>query len=302
MIDNLKLLHPCEDIQGFISMHRENLVAKVNLDSEGKSKRSLMRIGEYRVEIVETSNKKGYIIVRGSLHKAFAHGKNFSRFTFEDVCSEIGNLESLLGIDANQWLIQNLEIGVNVATEFEPYFFLRKNLLLYRNRTFKPFHSTKDAVNIGFQSNTTRPVVKIYDKSKQYKLDFNLLRYELRYKKSDSLKLHGITRLADLLNRSRFSRLTDLLLMKFDSVLMYDPTIDVNTLGLKDQRFVEESKHVRYWEDLIDNVSSSTIKREKARLRLLSSTKGSNMHWNLRQQIAEEIEKCMKSSRDSDLV
>jgi hypothetical protein len=116
-------------IDGFKAILKDNLIkirSHPDLDfllpssiKTGEVKENEFPEAEYRGLIF--TDKKSHIEVKGSLHKFYNHGnQNYDDFNFAKIKRAIYILSEQPGIVINRARLTNLEIGVNIITEFNP--------------------------------------------------------------------------------------------------------------------------------------------------------------------------------------
>lgn len=163
--------------------------------------------------------------IKGSLHKYYnekaqKRSQNFNDFYFSQIYEQIRGLIKKYQIE-NSTSITNLEFGFNLAVEKDPQIILDSNILMNNfkapNKNLK-FSGKGDLKE--FQM--TDYSIKIYNKSKHFNLDTNVLRVELKITQKRFLKKLGINKLEDLLNKETFLRLFEVLRDKIEGVLIID--------------------------------------------------------------------------------
>ena len=197
MIDFIKAVWTVPCYKEVVNKMQGRIYSKLYHDGELQFPYEIDVSEQYKVKIFEGVAQKHYLfMLTGSLHKNHHNGNNYKRFTYKMLLKEIEFLEKVLGLNAKDLKLQNLEIAVNIKTQFKPYQFLKKNLLLYHCNPFEAYNVSSN-VRLEYYSDTY-PSYKIYDKGMQFSLPINLLRLELKYKKSEGLNKYGIYNLNDL--------------------------------------------------------------------------------------------------------
>lgn len=294
MVDFVKLVHVTSDIGQFFLKHKSILKSEMELENGELLYPFFGNIEGYKMVIRESNARSHYVVeVTGSLHKNYFGGKNHERFKIQMLNTEIGRLEKLLGINADELVIQNLEFGVNLEIESPPFEYLEENLLLYKRSEFNKYDTGSKNMYLGYHYKGL-PSIKIYDKGKQYGLPKNLLRYELRYLKSCRLNEMGISTLDDLRKIECINRLSNKLREHWKSVLLYEEGMDLKNTGMseKDKKFFKNSGHVKYWRNIIKDKSRTTFYNSERRLKRLIEKHGKNVHKIIGNQIDAEIKKC----------
>ena len=209
--------------------------------------------------------------ILGSIHKYHnimmdKGNHNYDNFYYSQIEAEIRGLIKKYNIE-NDTSITNLEFGFNLAVEKNPQIILDSNILMNNlkapNKNLK-FSGKGDLKE--FQM--TDYSIKIYNKSKQFKLDTNILRVELKITQKRFLQKLGIFKLEDLLNKDTFFRLFESLRDKIEGVVIID--------GFQDKMMLETDKdklnkysNPNYWINLKSTKSLKQISRLKKELETL---------------------------------
>jgi hypothetical protein len=163
--------------------------------------------------------------ISGSIHKYYNimmenGNQNYDDFYFSQIEKQIRGLIKKYQIE-NSTRITNLEFGFNLAVEKDPQVILDSNILMNNlkapNKNLK-FSGKGDLKE--FQMNDYS--IKIYNKSKQFKLDTNILRVEIKITLKRFLQKLGIFKLEDLLNKDTFFRLFEVLRSKIEGLLIIE--------------------------------------------------------------------------------
>jgi hypothetical protein len=204
---------------------------------------------EYKLQLLKLkSGRTGYRLnISGSLHKNHQKGTNFEPFTFGDLVSEVRHLCTSLKIDPAKTYLQNIEIGLNLPSWFNPIQYLDDNLLVFQNSIFKKYDPDKRGREIGFYCKKTDFTIKIYDKGFQFDLIQDLLRFEIKFNKMRELKKFGIVTLADLTDQTKVRRLITILEKAWSEVLIYDIKEMPKNLTASQKRFLENCSSKDYW-------------------------------------------------------
>ena len=246
---------------GFFKRYKLSIIYVQNINKEG--------------EVFETN----HMTITGSLHCNSQNGSNIENFTFNEMIKEIYNLCDGLKLQADRVKIDNLEFGVNIPFHEPVFNFLRRNLIQYKVNSFNRYDPDKTGKVIGYYATLSQYQVKVYDKSLQYDLKGNIMRYERRYIKMQPLSQANIKMLSDLLNASNIKKLSTLLLKSWNEVLIYDDVIDL----VKPER-AKEWKNPKYWESIKD----SNIRRfndHRRKFKLAIDQKVDNAHSQINKQI-----------------
>lgn len=227
----------------------------------------------------------GLITLSGSLHKYFNDGlHNHNQFTHENYLNALERLKNDFAVSPENLYIQTLEYGVNIKPPIRTKEIL-DNLLMHRQT-----ESETKINNIRGhykQFKHDKYIIKAYDKSKQFKLKSELLRFEIKETNwSENRLKHGIKTLADF-NKSDKTIFVNRLNNKWDEIIFYDPTIK----GLS--KWYKYS-HLKFWSD--DNIKKQKSKHLKRLNNLIQ-----NHSNNIKGQISNLILGNIKEVQNSDL-
>jgi hypothetical protein len=158
------------------------------------------------------------LFIQGSLPKYY-FGNNYQNLMYSDFLKVIRKLELQFGIDPRELVFQNIEFGLSVDTkELNPFNFLESEVIDYKVTTKEINTHNGKGYTISFPLNNY--IVKLYDKGKQYNLESNLLRFEIRVKKMVHVKKTRIKTLHDLKDIGKWDMLKEFLVKTFDDILI----------------------------------------------------------------------------------
>lgn len=174
------------------------------------------------------NSDKYYSKVSGSIHYYFNGGlHNYNDFSFSNIVQVVDEIGKFFEINnANE--LNNLEFGVNIRLPFEPKIIL-DNLVTHKGKSFS--HVTKQGENY-HQCQHSQFIIKMYDKSLQFGLSDNVLRFEIKVVKMQYLHRNGIEikSLKCLKNKAVYEPLGRLLLKVFDEVVIDCENMDMSQL------------------------------------------------------------------------
>ncbi|HRP39296.1 MAG TPA: hypothetical protein PLM55_06400 [Chitinophagales bacterium] len=200
---------------------------------------------EYRNLCIEIF-ASGRVQISGSLHK-YCKGENHSDFTFQELRNCITELCLKLNVEPSQVNIHNIEFGVNVHTNFNPFEFCR-NVIAYKNNSFAKFRTNgKDKIDIGFIASQQQYAVKVYDKGKQYRKHLNCLRFEVRVEKMRFLENAGLRTLSDLCKPKVQIQLGTILDEVFAELIIRE-SVNISNLTSREQRIYLQCTNPKEWE------------------------------------------------------
>jgi len=185
----------------------------------------------------------GRVEIKGSLHKYYAGGANYSTFSLLDVRIAIGKLTKELCIAPEKLVVHNLEFGVNLNTSFEPQLFLR-SLVVYKNQ---PFNTMKiKGQGYGKECYLSHYGIKVYDKGTQYTRPEKILRFEKKVFKMQAIHA-GATTLRSLLDESFIQVCSRQLIDSYSKVIVTEK-VDLKNLTKPETKLFIECKNPLNWE------------------------------------------------------
>lgn len=221
----------------------------------------------------------GLITLSGSLHKYFNDGlHNHNQFTYENYLNALERLKNEFAVSPENLYIQTLEYGVNLKPPIRTKKIL-DNLLMHRHTKAESPINNKRGYYKQFKHD--KYIIKAYDKRKQFKLNSELMRFEIKVNNwSENRLKHGIKTLADF-NKSDKTIFVNNLVDKWNEIIFYDPTINCldkwdkysNQNFWSDEKIKKQKyKHVKRLNNLIQN-QSENIKGQISNL-ILENIKG----------------------------
>lgn len=201
-----------------------------------------------------TGQKKVYL--KGSIHKFFTGGTNYSDFNFESLKTALNSLKSSLGICLDDSKVHSIEFGVNIELPYSCKGII-KQIISYSGTTPSEcsFHGKGQLIRFV----RSQHILKIYNKGLQYfnsghlkTNPDNLLRYELHIDKMQYLNAKGIDLnfLSDLLEHEVIVQLSSVLLDSFKDLIFFDPTLLKVDCNDKTRLFLTECSNPKYWNSL----------------------------------------------------
>jgi hypothetical protein len=233
------------------------------------------QIAEYRkFEFSVKLNK--YLNVKGSFHKYWdTENANYKDYTINDYYLTLNELEQKFNINPFNAILHNLEFGVNVILPFKTQTFLN-SIISFKGKEYKKESFNGRGYLLRFEFGQFE--LKIYDKGFQYLQQNNILRFEIKVKKMEYLKSKNIhlNNYTDLLNIENINKLKSLLIKTFKELLIYDDTIEINTIKKRIEcEILLNGKNPKYWNQLkLQN--KNTYKKKRTRFRELVLKYGSS--------------------------
>ncbi len=178
-----------------------------------------------------------WIDISGSLTK-YQYSENYSNLTFSDLCYAIDSLAKTVNKHPNELILRSFEFGLNIHM-----FNNQKALELtdlafnYKKIFFEPIASkNKDPISIGKKCRLQEYDIKIYSKTIEYELPFEILRVEVKVKKMCLVRKHNIKTLEDLKDIEKLYELLKILIEKVGNTFFYDTSINFQALSQVDKQ------------------------------------------------------------------
>jgi hypothetical protein len=209
------------------------------------TKRDKYFVKRFKNLVVEVYPKSKTIKVEGSLHRYFNGGthnhNDFDRVALYDTIVEVCQILNTAPQNAH---IHGIEFGINVRTPFNPSFVLEHLLSLNTETAKKDQEFYFDFYEFDF----AKYRFKIYNKSQQHKLDFDLLRVEVHVKKMQWLASKGslLKTLEDLQQLQHLQKLGEILINCFDEIIIAEP-LETSTMTAKDAHQYEQLIKLDSW-------------------------------------------------------
>lgn len=247
MIDNLKIhVINKNDFEKHI-VNNSIIELKPVLDYFSTRKGQISKRG--KLSNLDISITPNTATIKGSIHKFenisfYGENQNYNDFNYTSIKYLISFLIDLFNISRNTYLT-NLEMGFNILIDNDPQKLIDYNILMYdlknHNKDLKFFGKGdfKQFIKTDYS-------LKIYNKSKPYGLDYNVLRIELKITAKRFLQKLGVFSLEDLEDKSVLRKIFLFLYDEFEKVLIIDDfeNLDIPLIDL-DRLYIYTNPH--YW-------------------------------------------------------
>lgn len=221
----------------------------------------------------------GTVTLSGSLHKYWNKGAhNYNDFNTEAVKWVLNDLKEKFNIEPEQCILKCLEIGINITppiptNEILDYSFLHKTL---------PFEYQKNSEEGKYkQAQHSQYIIKLYNKalhylSKGFKIQNEIMRFEIKYTKMQKLNEKGIFDLNSLVNYGLHNFKSELL-TEWQNVLFFDDTIQIDPLSAKTKTKLLEYSNQNYWTGLLKNHQTKNFRYHKNQLQKITLQNSNNI-------------------------
>ena len=208
-----------------------------------------------KLESMDITITEKKVCIMNSIHKLNNYRKhrvnrNHDDFKYSEIIENINFIESRL-INIEKATLSKLEFGLNIEIDFPAKFIIRNNIMMHKkkihnhNKKFEGRGELKqfDHSNYDF---------KIYDKAKQYNLPRNVIRFEIKHKRSKSFNPYGIHNILDLTSKENLKMLFENLIHRFEELTIIDNYRDNPNIPEEVKNEIEQYTSYNFWETLSD--------------------------------------------------
>jgi hypothetical protein len=265
MIDGIKILRLPINIDGLI----KNCLlvwplSNISIDGEFINRPQVAEYNGIRF-ILKNSNVK----LSGSLHKYSNRGlHNYNDFYVNDLTSVINEICDKFSFDSKEAELNGVEFGINVNIPCTPQIFI-DSIIHYKGTPFERMNI--NGKGYGRECIKDNFIIKCYDKSLQYLLPGNVLRFEIKVIKMRFFEDNGIIlkTLNDLKNIEIYPGLSSILTRYFEELLVYNQNSDISKLSDEQQNLILRGSNPLYWLERRQNIAQNSAKRKSYQRELL---------------------------------
>lgn len=235
----------------------------------------LNKVAMYKNLKIEISTnlktKFSTINITGSIHKYAQNNTNHQDFNFANVKETINELCNTLHLNPSNCLLHHIEFGLNINPLHSTTDILN-SIILCKGIDYekKEFNNTGYLKSFEF----SQYKIKIYDKGKQYDLNNNLLRFEVKVQRMQYLHSKGIkiNTLYDLTTSVFYTDLLKVIISNIDNILFYDYRIEqLQILNKNHLLIMAKGANPQYWIKLKNLVSANTFYKKLNEFKTLES-------------------------------
>jgi hypothetical protein len=212
---------------------------------------------------VGVSNHTGY--VKNSLHKLHnfnTTGKeqNHDDFGYSKLCETIDFLSKGV-INAGTTKLTQLEFGLNLEIDKLPESVVRRNFLMHNLKGGSSNTYQRKGELKQFSHNNY--FIKVYDKGKQFDLEENVLRFEIKFIKAKEFQNLGIYNITDLKSKRNLNKLFQYLLKRFNELTIVDDFDDISIPDKEDYDKLGRYTNPNFWSEEIKEKHRQTKARHR---------------------------------------
>jgi hypothetical protein len=245
------------------------------------------RIAKYKglqIKVAPT----GHVYLSGSVHKFFNGGEhNSNDYTFSDYRYTLDMLNDELGIDSNNCLIQNLEVGVNLRNLSSSTSTILDSCIITKRKKFQDqvLHNGNYRI-----AKLSQYALKAYDKAMQYQLPEEVFRWEMKYNKAQRINVDCRYSLSDLCRSDVSLHLGNALTKSWENVLFVDSRL-IQKTAIEDGLSVMQWSNPVYWENLAKTSRGNLKNRYYRELDKCKSwtSQNSSLHYEIKEAIEDKV-------------
>lgn len=257
----------------------------------GKFERYLLAVKQVDTYIHGSLESRHFtLLIKGSFHKNYYHGRNYKRFHHVDLQAEVMHLCDALQLLPQDIRLQNVEVGVNLLLPYNVNWFINTAVLMHKTVAYTDYRPDRTGRILGRYAEHAQYSIKCYDKGAQNLLDYQLMRFEVRITKMQIVSVYGIETVADLMNNNKVTTLLKLLTDAWDNTLIHEPNIDIASIVLTDiqKELMQGGRHRDYWL-LLHRDRGQYFNKQRTKFRELSARySNSHTHQMVRKLILSE--------------
>ena len=204
----------------------------------------------------------------GSIHKTInvidqLGNHNHNDLSIDRIKTELERLQLDYGIDPSKTKLRGIEFGFNIEVDNTPSSIITNHIIAW-NRYPVARNMIYNGLGRFYEWRQSQYLIKIYDKSDQYKLNTHKMRFEKKVIRSEYLNKMGIYYLSDLVDPKLLRVLADDLLFAYDKLLFIDE-FDSTVLSHKDQIVWSKMINPKYWENYSKSTQPQLIRKRHQR-------------------------------------
>lgn len=212
------------------------------------------------------------VCLMNSLHKLNNYRKNslnmnHNDFKYSEIVENIDFLDNSM-LNIHKSTLSKLEFGLNIELDYPAEYIIDNNIIMHKHKVHN--HNNKfDGRGAYKQFDHSNYDFKIYDKGKQYKLRKNVIRFEIKHKRSKSFNPYGAYNIHHLKSKDCLHKLFDDLMKRFDELMIIDNYKNNPNISESTVRNIEKYTSYNYWELLSSREKRNLKSIEKKRFNML---------------------------------
>jgi len=193
----------------------------------------------------------GRVILMGSWHKFAKEGYNSSDFNIRDFRLAVFDFCKSFDLNPNELRLLQFEAGVNIVPPMQIRSVLRAFVCSSDGKVSFSQMRSKTGSSLGVEMYRNEYGIKVYDKSKQYKLSNDLMRYEIKFTSSKLFRREfGVEYLSDLMLLCKWLRISMRVENSVKDLILNEPTFEISGLSSVKKNFIVQSSVSNFWKEL----------------------------------------------------
>lgn len=189
-----------------------------------------------------------FVYFNFSLHQYYCKGRNDGDFTFNMLTASLARFAKEFNIPLPNAHLIGMEFGVNITTKHSPETIIARLLAIGCHPFVKTLPTKTQIAEARYEGK--RLIVKVYDKGKQSGYGGKILRIEIKYRRTELLKVIGIFTLADLQDNRKLMLLGKDLFARLATVTAIPKQNNYSLLSKHNQKIIKQGITNRIWENL----------------------------------------------------
>lgn len=220
-------------------------------------------------------------------HLAQNYKFNTDDFTLDRICLTIDHLSKELDIKWPDTTLTEFEYGFNIRLDTTVDDFLDR---VISHKSANPNYDKCNANTCIKSFHHTNFDIKLYDKSKQFRINDSILRIELRMRSKQFRKL-GVNSLADLKSKSILRVVNNEFLKRYDELIIIDGFEPPSGLSTKEREFFYKAQTPSYWRSGKKKFTRQTVSRRRKEFReMIEDLQLNQLKGKIRRQLEQKFD------------
>ncbi|HOY32462.1 MAG TPA: hypothetical protein PKW80_11330 [Bacteroidales bacterium] len=285
MIDFVHLHSKIDDYRKYLNDDKFQFVE--GIVHKSKKRLPYFWFNDIHSHLIYKVGYSNWLDITGSITKHWYH-ENYTNLPYSDLCCAIHSLADTLNKRPNELFLRSFEFGLNIHMfKNKSALELTELALNYKNNFFENISNNNKYPSIGIKCKLQEYEIKIYSKSIEYNLPFELLRCEIKVKKMRWVRKHQIETLEDLTNKDKLNALKHNLIDSINDITFYDDTIKTGLLIPREHKLCLNWQSEIYRKNLL-KYCPKKFEYQKTKINSILEKNG-KMH--LKRNIKEQITK-----------
>lgn len=271
MIDGIHLRANIENFEEYIENSELNFKKHIEIKSGEISSKAFYN--EKGIIINLYPNNR--ILVNANLPKLL-YGNNYTDLSYTELNNAILLICKMLKLTPEVLEISSFEFGLNIPINYTfNSLEMIENVICYKFQSFSDMDAGRKNKSIGKKYTPQEFEIKIYSKSEQLSLCYELVRFETKVRKMNYVSKSRFYNLSSLLNKENLEFLKNKLVENYENTVILDTSIDLNLLNEKEQ-ILYLNWQSPYYRNKLSKTNKRKFHSEKQKLIQLFDKYGKN--------------------------